>query len=141
MGGRTGEAHSQPRAFASVDTLYRLIIKLHDEAGHLVAHFLLPYEFIVKANGNKAPAQQQGLRPGFNLPSATVLEPISPESPAPTQRSQLNSSHMDPFLRRISPTDGPTSGGMIITILGINFPPPTQQIVFVKFGNLAVPTV
>ena len=150
MGGRIGKAYSQPCILACFDTTYRLIIKLQDEADRLVAHCPLPYEFIVIPNGNRVsnarrqthtPARQYALRPGLNIPSITALEPISPEPPASTPGSQLNLSHMDPALRRLSPADGPTSGGTIITILGVNFPPPTQQIVFVKFGNLAVPTV
>ena len=135
---------------AFFDTAYRLRINLHDEAGRLVAHSLLPYEFVVKANGNCVrngqrrayiPAQQQTLRPALNPPSVAALGTISPEPPASSQRSQLDSSHMVPALRRLAPADGPTSGGPIITILGINFPPPTQQIVYVKFGTVAVPTV
>src|SRR5258706_15830559 len=150
MGGRIGKAQSRPCVLACFDTAYRLIIRLHDEAGHLVAHCLLPYEFTVTVNGNcvrngkqraHTPARQRALRPGSNLPAVTALEPISPEPPASTQRSQQDSSHMDPVLRRLSPADGPASGGPLITILGINFPPPTQQIVYVKFGNVAVPTV
>ena len=126
------------------------MIKLHDEAGRLVARSLLGYEFIVKANGNcvsndrpqeHAPAREQALRHNLNPPSATTLDPISPEPPASSQRSQLSSSHMDPVLRRLAPADGPASGGPIIAILGINFPLPTQQLVFVKFGTVAVPTV
>ena len=132
---------------AFLDTAYRLIIKLHDKAGRLVAHSPLPYEFIVKANGNcvrngrrrsHTSALQQALPPGLNLPPVNPLEPISPQPPANSQHLQLN---VDPVLRRLSPADGPTNGGPIITILGINFPPPTQQIIYVKFGTVAVPTV
>ena len=123
---------------------------LHDEAGHLVARCPLEYEFIVKANGNcvgnrrrqaHTSARQQALGPGSNLPSVTALEPISPEPSASTPGSQLNSSHVDPILRRLFPADGPASGGTMIAIHGINFPPPTQQIIYVTFGNVAVPTV
>ena len=144
MGGRIGKAHSQPCILTCFDIAYRLTIKLHDGADRLVAHCPLPYEFIVIPNGNhvrrqaNTSARQHALRPGLNIPSITALGPISLEPPASTQRSQPNLSHMDPALRRLSPADGPTSGGTIITILGINFP---QQIVFVKFGDLAVPTV
>ena len=132
---------------AFFDTAYRLIIKLHDKAGRLVAHSPLPYEFIVKANGNcvrngrrraHTSALQHAQPPGLNLPPVNPLEPISPERPASSQHMQLN---VDPVLRRLSPADGPTSGGPIITILGIKFPPPTQQIIYVKFGTVAVPTV
>ena len=135
---------------AFFDTAYRLIVKLHDKAGRLVAHSPLPYEFIVKANGNcdrngrrraHTSALQQALPPGLSLPPVNPLEPISPEPPASSQHLQLNSIHVDPGLRRLSPADGPTSGGPMITILGINFPPPTQQIIYVKFGTVAVPTV
>ena len=133
-----------------IDTVYRLMMKLHDEAGHLVARSLLQYEFIVKANGKcvsndrrreNAPAPQQALRPGLNRPSVIPLDPISSEPPAGSQRPQLNSSHTDPVLQRLSPAYGPVSGGPIIAILGINFPPPTQQHVYVKFGTVAVSTV
>ena len=111
------------------------MIKLHDEAGQLVAYCRLPYEFIVKANGNgRQPARHQALPPGLNLQSATTLEP----PPASTQISRLDSSHMDPVLQKLAPDNGPTSGGPIIMISGINLP---QRIVFVKFGSLAAPTV
>ena len=133
-----------------IDTVYRLMIMLHDEAGRLVAHSLLRYEFIVNANGNcasnnrrreNASALQQALRPGLNPPSVTALDLISPEPPASSQRSQLNSNYTEPVLQRLSPSYGPVSGGPIIAILGINFPPPTQQHVYVKFGTVAVSTV
>ena len=150
MGGHIGKARSRPCILPCFDTANRLIIKLHDEADHLVAHCPLPYEFTVKANGNcvsnsrrraHALARQQTLGPGSNLPSVTALEPILPEPSASTQGSQLNSSHLDPALRRLFPADGPTSGGTMIAIHGINFPPPTQQFLYVNFGNVAVPTV
>ena len=150
MRGHIGKAHSRPCILTRFDTANRLIIKLHDDADHLVAHCLLPHEFIVKANGNcvsnsrrraHAPARQPALGPGSNLPSVTALEPRSPEPPASTQGSQLNSSHLDPALRRLFPADGPASGGTMIAIHGINFPPPTQQFLYVHFGNVAVPTV
>ena len=150
MGGRIGKAHSRPCVLACFDTDCRLIIKLHDEADRLVAYCPLPNEFIVKAKGNcvgngrrqaHTPARQQAAGPDSGLPSVTALEPISPEPPAGTPHPQLNSSHMDPALRRLFPADGPASGGTMIAILGINFPLPTQQIVYVKFGNVAVPTV
>jgi hypothetical protein len=101
------------------------MVELHDQAGRLVAHSLLLHEFIVKANSNRRPI--------------TALYPISPEPPATSQHSQLNS--MDPALRKLSPANGPSSGGPTITIYGINFPPPSQQIIYVKFGDVAVPTV
>ena len=150
MEGHISKLHSRPCDLACFDTANRLMIELHDEADHLVARCPLPYEFIVKINGNcvsnsrrrvYTPARQQALGTGSNLPSVAALEPILPEPPVSTQGSQLNSSHVDPILRRLSPADGPTIGGTIITILGINFLPPTQQIVFVKFGNVVVPTV
>ena len=129
MGGRVGKAHSQPCFLAYFGTAYRLTIKLHDEVGHLVAHCPLPYEFIIRPNGNRVsnarrqahtPAQQQALRPGLSLPSVTALEPILPDPPASTQSSQLDSSNMDPVLQTLAPTNGPTSGGLIILISGIN---------------------
>jgi len=59
------------------DTAYRLIFKLHDETGNPVAHCLLPYKFIVFANGNgigngiggcgarcNTESRQQTLQPG-----------------------------------------------------------------------------
>ena len=147
MGGRLGKSHSQPCFLAYFDTTYRLTVKLHDEAGHLVAHCPLPYDFIIKQNGNRvsnprrqahAPAQQQVLRPGSNLPSVTSLEPILPD---PLASSQLDSSHMGPVLQTLAPSKGPTSGGLIILISGINFPPPTHQSLYVKFGNLDANTV
>lgn len=150
MGGRIGKDHSQPCVLARFDADHRLIIKLHDEAGRLVAQCRLSNEFIVNAHGNRVcngkqrahtPTRQQAVEPGSDLPSVTVLEPIPPEPPASTQHSQVNSSHMDPVLGRLFPADGPASGGTMIAIHGINFPPPTQQIIYVKFGNVAVSAV
>jgi len=144
MGGPIGKYHTRPCVLILFDTASRLMVELHDEAGRLVARSLVQYEFIVIANGNRDRQQahtserQQDLRPGLNLPSVTASEPMALVSP---QRPQPNSSHMDPALRRLSPADGPTSGGPIIAILGINFPPPTQQLVYAKFGTVAVPTV
>jgi hypothetical protein len=150
--GRTGKVHSQPCASACFDIAYRLKIKLHDESGHLAAHYLLPYEFTVKANGNGAPrggaprgrtpARQQALRRGLTPPPAPTLDPRSPEPPASSQHSQLNSNHMAPVLQMLSPDNGPVNGGPIILISGINFPPPIQQqVIYVKFGTTAVPAV
>src|SRR5258706_14723484 len=108
MGSRIGKAHSQPCVLACLTQAISLIIKLHDEAGHLVAQCPLPNELIVKSNGNcvsnrrrraHTRARQQAAGPGSNPPSVTALEPISPEPPASTQHPQLNLSHMDTVLR------------------------------------------
>src|SRR5258706_7332268 len=148
MGGRIGKAQSRPCVLACFDTAYRLIIRLHDEAGHLVAHCLLPYEFTVTVNGNcvrngkqraHTPARQRALRPGSNLPAVTALEPISPEPPASTQRSQQDSSHMDPVLRRLSPADRPASRGRFLSLSPLHFPPSRLPIVDFSIRNLALP--
>ena len=122
----------------------------------MVAHTLLPYEFVVKANGNRTsngrtrsyrPARQQALRPRSSPSSASTLESRPPELLANSypvsvdELSQQNSNHISPVLRKLSPADGPVSGGPTIMISGINFPPPTQQIIYARFGNMVVPTV
>ena len=155
-GGDIGKAHSQPYVLIRFDTACRLIVKLHDKPGLQVAHRRLPYEFIVKANGNggsdgklraQRPARQRAIRPALNPPSASVLETQSPEPPASfypvslDQHSQLNSAHIMPALRKLAPADGPVSGGPTILISGINFPPPTQLIIYARFGTIVVPTV
>ena len=147
MVGRIGKAHSQFCVLACFDADYRLMIKLYDEAGDMVAQCPLPNEFIVNAHGNRVcngkqrartPTHQQVVGPSSDLPSVTALGLISPQPPASTEHSQVNSSHTNPVLGRLFPADGPASGGTMIAIHGINFPPPTQQLVYVKFGNVAV---
>jgi hypothetical protein len=148
------------------DTPCRLILKLHDENGNLVAHSLLPYKFIVIANGNHtgssandcgprvrtaaAAARQQVPRAGFPLPNPSpmpILDARSPEPPAGfrpisvNQQPQLDSNYPAPVLQRLAPAEGPTSGGPTILLSGINFPQPPQQMVYARFGAVAVPTV
>ena len=162
-GGDIGKALSQPYVLIRCNTARRLIVKLHDKPGHLVAHCLLPYEFIVKANGNggrgvkprRTPRQRTPLS---ELPPLSplseflplpvpVLETQSPEPPASLhsvslyQHSQRNSNHIAPALRKLAPADGPVSGGPTILISGINFPPPTQLIIYARFGTAVAPTV
>ena len=57
------------------DTAGRLVVKLRDESGHLVAQSLLPYAFVVKANSNcngngrtraSGSSRQQDLQPRPN---------------------------------------------------------------------------
>ena len=124
----------------------------------MVAHSLLPYEFAVKANGNGPsssrkrtyrPVRQHALQPRSNPSLASALESRLPEPLASSypvsvdELSQHNSDHASPVLRKLSPADGPVSGGptIIIMISGIDSPPPTQQIVYARFGNVVVPTV
>jgi len=83
------------------DVVCRLVIKLHDKTGNLVAHCLLPYKFIVYANAND---------------NGTGLH-------------------------RLAPAEGPMSGGRTILLSGINFPHPSQQMVYAKFGSVVVTTV
>ena len=77
------------------DTAGRLIVKLHDESGHLVAQSLLPYEFVVKPNSNGAgngrtrasgSSRQQALRPGSNpsIASSHLNIGANPSSPTLT---------------------------------------------------------
>ena len=54
---------------------------LHDKSGHLVAQSLLPYEFVVKANGN-APGNRRTRASGSSRQRA--LRPRSNPSPAPS---------------------------------------------------------
>jgi len=147
MRGLISKVYSQPYHSVRSNAALRLIVKLHDESCYLVAHSLLPYEFIVKANGNgnhrirpHRGARQQALRPVLNPLSASALEPKLPELSVDPY-SQPNPTHIPPVLRRLSPADGPVTGGPIILISGINFPPPTQHIVYVRFGSVVVPTV
>ena len=136
------------------DTAGRLIVKLHDESGHLVAQSLLPYEFTVKGNGNgngrtrtHISVCQRTQRPRPVPSSAPPLEARSPELLASShpvsvgEPSQHISNYITPVLRKLSPADGPVSRGPIIIISGINFPPPDQQIIYARFGNVVVPTV
>ena len=159
MGGRIGEVHSQSCVLIRSDAVCRLKVKLHDEFGHPVAHCLLPYQFIVKANSNsvsddepQAPieAQQQTLClgfPGSNSLSASVWELRSPKPPASfhplaiNQHSQPNSNYLPSLLQRLAPAEGLISGGPTILLSGVNFPSPSQQIVYAKFGSVVVPTV
>jgi len=62
--------------------------------------------------------------------------------PAPVnQQSQLNSNGTVPILRRLTPGEGPVSGGPTILLSGVNFPPSYQHIIYARFGAVVVPTV
>jgi hypothetical protein len=55
-----------------------------------------------------------------------------------------NSNHADytsPVLQGLAPAEGPTNGGPTILLSGINFPQPLQQMVYARFGAVAVSTV
>ena len=132
------------------------MVELHDVSGQLVARSLLPYEFVVKANGNGnsngrprpyKSARQRTKQPRLDPSSASALELRSPELPGRSylgsadDLSQHNTNSIAPVLRKLSPVEGPVSGGPIIMISGINFPPPDQQIIYARFGNVVVPTV
>ena len=136
-----------------------ITVKLHDESGHLVAYSPLPYKFIVKANGNgvstggkraRSTVIQQTLRSEFpvqNPLSASTLEPRLLGSPAHfqplsmDQYSQLNSNYIASALHRLAPSEGPVGGGSTILLSGVNFPPPSQHILYARFGTVVVPTV
>ena len=144
------------------DAACRLILSLHDEIGNLVARCQLPYNFIVYPNGNanaNANANANGNDTGSdehtepqqfpvpNHPSVPVSEHRTPESPTNVHPFYVNEHpHFDPnypvsVLRRLAPAEGPMSGGQTILLLGSNFPPPLQQIVYARFGNVPVATV
>ena len=156
-----GKTHTPPRISIRSDAAHRLILKLHDESDNLVAHTLLPYKFAVKVNGNDTSvgysetqehttAQQQTQWPVFpvpNQPPAPIMEtrsrvaPVNPHSVPANQHVQPNSNLSASILQRLSPAEGPLSGGPTILLTGINFPPPHQQMVYARFGAVVVPTV
>ena len=156
-----GETHTPPRISICSDTTRRLILKLHDESDNLVAHSLLPYKFVVRANGDdtgvgysetpaRTTAQQQAQWPVFtvpNRPPAPNLETRSPVAPVnfrfipANQHLQPNSNLSVSILQRLAPAEGPVSGGPTIMLSGVNFPPPHQQMVYARFGAVVVPTV
>ena len=153
-----GKTHTRPCISIRSDTAHRLILKLHDESDKLVAHCLLPYKFVVRANGNDTgvgysetqehtPAQQQTLGPVFpvpNQPPAPTRSPVPPMNfhfaPA-SQHLQPNPNPSAAILQRLAPAEGPVSGGPTIWLSGINFPPPNQQMLYARFGAVVVPTV
>ena len=49
---RMGKAYTRPCISIRFDTARRLILNLQDGSYNLVAHCLLPYKFVVRANGN-----------------------------------------------------------------------------------------
>ena len=146
MGGRIGKARTRPCTSIRFDTPRRLILKLHDEFENLVAQCFLPYQFIIRANGN-------GTGVGYLEPQAPTAIPVSSPPPAPpvapmnfrpvpiNQYSQLNANISVSILQRLAPAEGPVSGGPTILLSGINFPPPYQQVLYARFGSVAVPTV
>jgi hypothetical protein len=153
-----GKAHSPLCISIRSDTAHRLIIKLHDDSGNLVAQCSLRHKFTVKANGNKQghigyhgpPARQQTQRPTFPAPyppPAPVLKTRAPVPPmhihpaSVNRHSQLNPNFSASILQRLAPTEGPISGGLTILLSGINFPLLSQQIIYARFGSVVVPTV
>ena len=143
------KTHTRPCISIRSDTAHRLILKLRDESDKLVAHCLLPYKFVVRANGNDTgvgyyETQQQIVFPVPNQPPAPILEPVAPMNfhfiPA-NQHFQPNSNSPASILQRLAPAEGPVSGGSTILLSGINFPPPHQQTVYARFGAVVVPTV
>jgi len=145
------------------DAACRLILKLHDETGNLVAHCLLPDKFIVKANGHDnsndtgvyeprvhTESRQQNLWSGFpvpNPPSVPILECRIPELPTNVHPVPVNHhphfslNYPTSVLHRLAPAEGPMSGGQTIFLSGINLPQPSQQVVYARFGNVVVTTV
>ena len=114
---------------------------------------------MVKVNGNDTgvgyrktqahtTTQQQAPWPILPVPSPPPPPPPVPpvlpmnDHPIPVnQYPQFNSNLSVPILQRLAPVDGPLSGGPTILLSGINFPPPYQQVVYARFGSVAVPTV
>ena len=161
MGGCIGKARTRPCTSIRFDTPRRLILKLHDEFENLVAQCFLPYQFIVKANGNDTgvgyfepqahtTTQQQAPWPTFPAPSPPPAPVLNARSPVPSmnfrpvpvdQYPPLNANLSVSILQRLAPAEGPVSGGPTILLSGINFPPPYQQVVYARFGSVAVPTV
>jgi hypothetical protein len=161
MGGSMGTRHLRPCISNHSDTAWRLIIRLHDESGYLVAQYLLPHRFFIKANGNDngggdgesrahIAVRQQIVRIGCsvpNPPSGPVWEPRAPPPPAShhpgsmDHYSQFDSNNIASVLRKLAPAEGPVSGGPTILLSGTNFPPPSQQVVYARFGTAVIPTV
>ena len=156
-----GKSRTRPCTSIRSDTTRRLILKLHDESENLVAQCLLPYQFIIRANGNDTgvgysetqehtatqPQTPWAIFPVPSPPPAPVLDPRSPVPPMifrpvpVNQYPQLNSNISVSILQRLAPAEGPVSGGPTILLSGINFPPPYQQVVYARFGSVVVPTV
>ena len=142
------------------DPACRLKLKLHDEAGNLVAHCLLPHQFIVIANGNgnntgvcelrvHPEPQPQVPVPGFAVPNpilAAMLDRRTPElltnvRPVSGNQYSDNLNYPAPVLHRVSPAEGPMSGGQTILLSGTDFPQHPQQMVYARFGSVPVTTV
>ena len=88
------------------DTAGRLIVKLHDESGHLVAQSLLPYEFVVKPNSNctgngktraSGSSRRQALqpRPNPSLASSHFNTGAYPSSSTPQIGSAPSQEHAE----------------------------------------------
>ena len=161
MGGSMGQSRTRPCTSIRSDTTRRLMLKLHDESENLVAQCLLPYQFIIRANSNgtgvgysetqkHTATQPQTPWPIFPVPSPLPAPVLDPRPPVPpmnfhpvpvNQYPRLNSNISASILQRPAPAEGPVSGGPTILLSGINFPPPYQQLVYARFGSVAVPTV
>jgi len=150
-----GKAHSRPCISISSNVARRLILKLHNDSGDLVAHCIFPHKFIVTANGKhntgvgyrEPPAhtelRHKAIQPEFpvpNPPPAPVSEIWSHFRPVSVhEQPQINSNYPDPDLHRFALSEGPVSGGPTILLSGTNFPSP--QMVYARFGTVVVPTV
>ena len=149
------KTHSRPCISNHSNIICRLLLKLHDEFGNLVAHHFLPYKFIVIANGKKNAAivgcetpahtesRQQTIQPELHVPNLSPApvpvirspDPLTNFHPGPVnQHSDLAS-----VLHRLAPSEGPVSGGPTILLSGTNFP--SRPTIYARFGTVVVPTV
>ena len=133
MGECMGKTHSWPCISIHSNIICRLLLKLHDEFGNLVAHYILPYKFIVRANGKsiadavdcEAPAhdesRQQIIQPELHVPNPTpapVLENFVHATPLPPATTRMRAEDI-PYPREaeIEPLEG-TGSGEARTVVG-----------------------
>src|SRR5260370_25554325 len=155
MGGRTRKAHSRPCISTRSDAACRLIVKLHDESGRLVAQRLISDKFIVIANGaekrTKEPQsnhqndqwvnrnEPRDPQPGPSAP-ATASAPWNASSmliPPPTSvRPQMHPYlfYDSALLETLAPEEGPINGGLRVLLSGSNLPPHNVPV-YARFGT------
>ena len=150
-----GETHSRPCISIHSNIVCRVILRLHDESGHLVAHYILPYKFIVTANGKQKAAvvdcetpahtesRQQTIQPDLHVPNPSpapvpVIQSPDPLTNFPPGPVNLH-PHLASVLHRLAPSEGPVSGGPTILLSGTDFP--SQPTIYARFGTVVVPTV
>ena len=155
MGEYMGKTHARLCISIHSNIICRVILRLHDESGHLVAHSLLPYKFIVTANGKQKAAvvdygtpahtasRQPTIQPELHVPNPSPAhvpviqspDPLTNFHPGPVDQH----SNIASVLHRLAPSEGPVSGGPIILLSGTDFP--SRPTIYARFGTVVVPTV